>query len=55
MSYIGSQKDFLELPLTHVRRVALIGPFARVSTDVARSDIDLLLDLEEYTPDVVLS
>jgi predicted nucleotidyltransferase len=35
----------------HVRKIALIGSFAR-DEQTADSDIDLLLDLEEGTPDI---
>ena len=50
LSYIGSQKDYLRTAF-HVRRIALIGSFAR-DEQTAESDIDLLLDLEENTPDL---
>ena len=35
----------------HVRKIALIGSFARNEYD-AQSDIDVLVDLEEGTPDI---
>jgi predicted nucleotidyltransferase len=50
LSYIRSQKEHLHTAY-HIRRIALIGSFAR---DEQRpdSDVDLLIDLEEGTPDI---
>jgi hypothetical protein len=50
LDYIESQKDHLRTAF-HVRRIALIGSFAR-DEQTSDSDIDLLLDLEENTPDL---
>ena len=47
LSYIKSQKERLRAEY-HVRRIALIGSFAR-NEQGPESDIDLLIDLEENT------
>ena len=48
--YLKTQKDFLREKY-HIRRVAVIGSFAR-DEQSATSDIDLLLDLEEGTGNI---
>ncbi len=50
LSYIRSQRDHLRKQY-HVRRIALIGSFAR-GEQTAQSDVDILIDLEEGTPDI---
>jgi predicted nucleotidyltransferase len=50
LAYINSQKGHLRTRY-HVRRIALIGSFAR-NEQTSASDIDLLVDLEEDTPNI---
>lgn len=50
VSYINSHRDQLRAQF-HVRKIALIGSLAR-DEQTAESDVDLLLDLEEGTPDI---
>ena len=50
IAYIDSHRDQLRTQF-HVRKIALIGSFAR-NEQTANSDIDLLIDLEEGTPDI---
>jgi hypothetical protein len=50
LDYINSNKRRLQSEY-HVRRIALIGSFAR-NEQRPDSDIDLLLDLELDTPDI---
>ena len=50
LNYIRSQKDSLRTRY-HVRKIALIGSFAR-NEQTANSDVDLLIDLEEGTPNI---
>ena len=50
LSYIGSRKTILKNQY-HVRKIALIGSFAR-NEQTSESDIDLLIDLEENTPKI---
>jgi len=50
VAYIESHRDQLRSKF-HVRRIALIGSFAR-DEQTAESDVDLLLDLEEGTADI---
>ena len=50
LTYLKTQKDHLREKY-HVRRVAVIGSFAR-DEQSATSDIDLLLDLEEGTANI---
>ena len=50
LTYIRSQKDRLRAAY-HVRKIALIGSFAR-DEQRSDSDVDLLIDLEEGTPDI---
>jgi predicted nucleotidyltransferase len=50
IAYLESHRDYLRTQF-HVRKIALIGSFARDEQD-ANSDVDLLLDLEEGTPDI---
>jgi predicted nucleotidyltransferase len=50
LSYIGSRKAILKNQY-HVRKIALIGSFAR-NEQTSESDIDLLIDLEENTPKI---
>jgi predicted nucleotidyltransferase len=50
VAYIDSHRDQLRSRF-HVRRIALIGSFAR-DEQTAQSDVDLLLDLEEGAADI---
>ena len=50
IDYIHSNKGRLQSEY-HVRRIALIGSFAR-EEQRPESDVDLLLDLEPDTPDI---
>jgi len=50
LDYINTNKRRLQSEY-HVRRIALIGSFAR-DEQRASSDVDLLLDLEPDTPDI---
>jgi predicted nucleotidyltransferase len=50
VAYIGSHRELLRTKF-HVRRIALIGSFAR-DEQTSKSDVDLLLDLEEGTADI---
>jgi hypothetical protein len=50
LNYIDSHRDHFRTAF-HVRRIALIGSFAR-DEQTAESDVDLLLDLEEGTPNI---
>ena len=50
LDYINSNKSRLRTEY-HVRRIALIGSFAR-EEQTPESDVDLLLDLEPGTPDI---
>jgi len=50
LEYIRSQKDRLRNDY-HVRRIALIGSFAR-NDQTPNSDVDLLVDIEEGTPNL---
>ncbi len=50
LSYINSRMDGLRRSY-HVRKIALIGSFAR-DEQTPESDIDLLVDLEEDTPNI---
>ena len=50
VDYINSNKRRLQAEY-HVRRIALIGSFAR-DEQRPESDVDLLLDLEPGTPDI---
>ena len=50
VAYLDSHRDQLRTQF-HVRKIALIGSFAR-DEQTAESDVDLLLDLEEGTPDI---
>ena len=50
LDYINSNKERFRSEY-HVRRIALIGSFAR-EEQRPESDIDLLLDLERDTPDI---
>lgn len=48
--YLDSRKGYF-LEKYHVRRIALIGSFAR-NEQGPQSDIDILIDIEEGTPDI---
>ena len=48
--YLDSRKDHF-LKEYHVRKIALIGSFAR-NEQHPRSDIDILIDIEEGTPNI---
>jgi len=50
LDYINSNKERFRSEY-HVRRIALIGSFAR-QEQKPESDVDLLLDLEPDTPDI---
>jgi predicted nucleotidyltransferase len=50
LEYIRSQRDRFRRTY-HVRRMALIGSFAR-NEQSPDSDVDLIVDLEEGTPDI---
>lgn len=50
LDYINSNKNRLRTEY-HVRKIALIGSFAR-EEQTPESDVDLLLDLEPDTPDI---
>jgi uncharacterized protein len=50
LSYIRSRKGALRSQY-HVRKIALIGSFAR-NEQTSESDVDLLIDLEEDTPHI---
>lgn len=50
IDYIRSQKTRL-MRSFHIRKIALIGSFARSEQD-ADSDVDLLVDIEEGTPNI---
>ncbi len=50
LSYITSRRDRLQSKY-HIRKIALIGSFARNEQTIG-SDIDLLIDLEEDTPNI---
>ena len=50
LAYLTAERDRLR-SVFHVRKVAIIGSFAR-EEQTAQSDVDLLLDLEEGTPDI---
>jgi predicted nucleotidyltransferase len=52
VAYLGSNRGQLRTQF-HVRKIALIGSFAR-DEQTADSDIDLLIDLEEGTADIYL-
>ena len=47
---LDSRKVYF-LEMDHVRRIALIGSFAR-NKQHPRSDFDILIDIEEGTPDI---
>ena len=48
--YLNSRKEHFRNEF-HVRKIALIGSFAR-NEQHPRSDIDILIDIEEGTPDI---
>jgi len=50
LNYLTTERDRLR-SVFHVRKVAVIGSFAR-DEQTAKSDVDLLLDLEEGTPGI---
>jgi uncharacterized protein len=50
LDYINSNKNRLQTEY-HVRKIALIGSFAR-EEQTPESDVDLLLDLEPDTPSI---
>ena len=50
IDYIHSHKERFRTSY-HVRKIALIGSFAR-DEQTSESDVDLLLDIEEGTPDI---
>jgi predicted nucleotidyltransferase len=50
ISYLDSRKGFFQKQY-HVRKIALIGSFAR-NEQTPQSDVDILIDLEESTPDI---
>ncbi len=50
LTYIRSQRDRLRTQY-HVRKIALIGSFAR-NEQTPESDVDILIDLEEGTPNI---
>jgi predicted nucleotidyltransferase len=50
IKYLDSRKDFFQKRY-HVRKIALIGSFAR-NEQTPQSDIDILIDLDENTPDI---
>jgi hypothetical protein len=50
INYLDSRKGFFQQKY-HVRKIALIGSYAR-NEQTAQSDVDILIDLEESTPDI---
>jgi predicted nucleotidyltransferase len=50
INYLDSRKDFFQKEY-HVRKIALIGSFAR-NEQTPQSDVDILIDLDESTPDI---
>jgi len=50
INYLDSRKDFFQQTY-HVRKIALIGSFAR-NEQTAQSDVDILIDLDEGTPNI---
>jgi predicted nucleotidyltransferase len=50
LAYLNSRKESLQRD-RHVRKIALIGSFARNQQQL-RSDIDVLVDIEEGTPNI---
>lgn len=50
LEYIGANRDRFKREF-HVRRIALIGSFAR-NEQTVDSDVDLLVDIEENAPDL---
>ena len=50
IKYLHSRKAYF-LKNYHIRKIALIGSFAR-NEQSPRSDIDILIDIEEGTPDI---
>ena len=50
LDYISANRERFRREF-HIRRMALIGSFAR-NEQTAESDVDLLVDIEENTPDL---
>lgn len=50
IQYIRSRKNYFR-DNYHIRKIALIGSFARDEQN-SQSDIDILVDIEEGTPDI---
>jgi predicted nucleotidyltransferase len=50
INYLDSRKDFFQQQY-HVRKIALIGSFARNEQN-PQSDVDILIDLDEGTADI---
>ena len=50
INYLDSRKDFFQKTY-HVRKIALIGSFAR-NEQTVQSDVDILIDLDEGTPNI---
>ena len=50
IQYLNSRKSYFHSAF-HIRKIALIGSFARNEQN-PRSDIDIIVDLEEETPDI---
>ncbi|MDH7556774.1 MAG: nucleotidyltransferase family protein [Candidatus Methanosuratincola sp.] len=50
INYLDSRKDFFQQKY-HVRKIALIGSFARNEQN-PQSDVDILIDFDEGTPNI---